>query len=93
MSTNHVNTVIKNYKKERWIHNSNRLGKEDSLSVWYSIEELEECVRFAANFHADSQHEVDALHARAWKLMPRYGEAPTYGNDPRAYGNKIQVYT
>jgi hypothetical protein len=41
VNTEHVNTVIRNYKKERWVHNSKRLGKEDSLSVWYSVEELE----------------------------------------------------
>jgi len=42
VNTEHVNSVIKNYKQERWMHNSKRLGKEDSLSVWYSLEELEE---------------------------------------------------
>ncbi len=42
VNTDHVNEVIRNYKQERWIHNSKRLGKEDSLSVWYSVEELEE---------------------------------------------------
>jgi hypothetical protein len=42
VDTDHVNTVIRNYKKERWVQNSQRLGKEDSLSAWYSVEELEE---------------------------------------------------
>ena len=42
VNTGHVDTVIKNYKQERWIHNSKRIGKEDSLSVWYSVEELED---------------------------------------------------
>ena len=42
VNTEHVNSVIRNYKQERWVHNSKRLGKEDSLSVWYSLEELEE---------------------------------------------------
>ena len=41
VGTDHVNSVIRNYKQERWAHNSKRIGKEDSLSVWYSIEELE----------------------------------------------------
>ena len=41
VDTGHVNTLIRNYKRERWVHNSKRIGKEDSLSVWYSIEELE----------------------------------------------------
>ena len=42
VDTKHVDTVIKNYKKERWVHNSKRIGKEDSLSAWLTIEELEE---------------------------------------------------
>ena len=42
VNTAHVDNVIKNYKQERWVHNSKRLGKEDSLSVWYSVEELQE---------------------------------------------------
>lgn len=42
VDTKHVDTVIKNYKQERWVHNSKRLGKEDSLSAWLTIEELEE---------------------------------------------------
>jgi len=53
VGTNHVNTVVRNYKKERWVHNSQRLGKEDSLSVWYSIEELEEFIGIAKNHGAD----------------------------------------
>jgi hypothetical protein len=41
VNTDHVNTVIRNYKQNRWVHNSKRLGKEDSLSVWFSVEDLE----------------------------------------------------
>lgn len=41
VSTAHVDTVIKNYKQNRWVHNSKRLGKEDSLSVWFSVEDME----------------------------------------------------
>ena len=39
--TQHVDTLISNYKKERWAYNSERLGKADSMSTWYSIEEME----------------------------------------------------
>ncbi len=53
VDTKHVNTVITNYKKERWVHNSKRLGKEDSLSVWYSIEELEEFIAKSKDHGAD----------------------------------------
>jgi len=42
VSTQHVDKVIRNYKQERWIQNSERIGKEDSLSGWWSIEEIED---------------------------------------------------
>jgi hypothetical protein len=42
VDTKHVDSLLSTYKKERWIHNSKRIGKEDSLSVWYSVEELQE---------------------------------------------------
>ena len=42
VNTEHVETVIRNYKQNRWVHNSNRIGKEDSLSVWFSVAELEQ---------------------------------------------------
>jgi hypothetical protein len=42
VDSKHVDTVIKDYKKERWVHNSKRLGKEDSLSAWLTVEEMED---------------------------------------------------
>ena len=53
VNTEHVNRVIRNYKQERWIHNSRRIGKEDSLSVWYSLEELENFLAMAKNHGSD----------------------------------------
>lgn len=41
VDTAHVDTLKSNYRSERWLQNSKNLGKEDSLSVWYSVEELE----------------------------------------------------
>ena len=40
VNTKHVDSLIKNYKRQRWVQNSKNLGKEDSLSVWYSLDEL-----------------------------------------------------
>ena len=42
VNTGYVDTIIRNYKQERWVNNSKHIGKEDSLSVWYSAEELEQ---------------------------------------------------
>jgi hypothetical protein len=36
-----VDSFITKYKQERWVDNSERMGKADSLSVWFSLEELE----------------------------------------------------
>jgi hypothetical protein len=36
-----VDSLIRAYKQERWAANSDRIGKADSLSVWFSVEELE----------------------------------------------------
>ncbi len=40
VNTEYVNTVLREYKKERWVHNSERIGKEDSLSIWFSVEDV-----------------------------------------------------
>lgn len=39
-----VDTLIRAYKQERWADNSERIGKADSLSVWFSTEDLEEFI-------------------------------------------------
>ena len=36
-----VAEMIREYKKTRWSPNSERIGKADSLSSWYSIEDME----------------------------------------------------
>jgi hypothetical protein len=36
-----VDTLTSTYKQERWAANSDRMGKADSLSVWFTLEELE----------------------------------------------------
>ena len=39
--TEDVETFIREYKQKRWVHNSERIGKADSLSASYTVEELE----------------------------------------------------
>lgn len=53
VNTKHVDTLIKNYKQKRWVQNSKRLGKEDSLSVWFSIEDIEAFLEKAKEHGAD----------------------------------------
>src|ERR1700688_2608177 len=41
ISTVQAHTLIREYKQTRWVSNSERISKPDSLSAWYSIEEME----------------------------------------------------
>ena len=40
-SKHEVDNFIRTYKQERWADNSDRMGKADSLSVWFTVEEVE----------------------------------------------------
>lgn len=53
VNSKHVDSLLSNYKKERWVQNSKHIGKEDSLSVWYSIEELQEFLETAKSNGAE----------------------------------------
>ena len=72
VDTEHVETVIRNYKQERWIHNSNRIGKEDSLSAWFSIAELEEF------FNQVKEHAGDGIRIHFGVYSSDYKENPLY---------------
>jgi len=50
-----MNTLTSTYKQERWAANSDTLGKSDSLSVWFTVEELE---GFLANVKANGGNGV-----------------------------------
>lgn len=41
VSKNEMDALTTAYKQERWADNSDRLGKPDSMSVWLTVEELE----------------------------------------------------
>ncbi len=53
VDTAHVDTVIRNYKQKRWLQNSEAIGKEDTLSLWYSLQELEEFIQKAKSSGAN----------------------------------------
>ncbi|HTE31137.1 MAG TPA: hypothetical protein VK666_12235 [Chryseolinea sp.] len=77
VDTKHVDTVIRNYKQERWIHNSKRLGKEDSLSVWYSIEELQEFMEMSKEHGADGVKLYFGAYDKDYKENPLYAGRQT----------------
>ena len=77
VNTEYVNEVIRTYKKERWVHNSERLGKEDSLSVWFSAEELEEFLATCREHGADGVKFYFAAYPENFKHKPEYAGRQT----------------
>lgn len=77
VNTKHVDKVIRNYKHERWIHNSNRLGKEDSLSVWYSVEELEEFLETVKSHGGSGIKMYFGAYDKDYKEQPLYAGRQT----------------
>ena len=53
VDTKHVDTLIRHYKKERWLQNSEKLGKPDSLSAWYGLDELSDFLELAKKSNAN----------------------------------------
>lgn len=77
VTTKHVDTVIKNYKQERWIQNSERLGKEDSLSGWWSIEEIENFIETAKMHGADGIKLYFGAYDKNYQEKPEYAGLQT----------------
>lgn len=77
VNTAHVDNVIRNYKKERWIQNSDRIGKEDSLSAWWSIEEMEDFIEQAKMHGADGLKFYFGAYGEDHKENPEYAGRQT----------------
>lgn len=77
VDTKHVDTVIRTYKKERWAHNSDHIGKEDSLSAWYSVEELENFLEVAKQHGADGVKIYFAAYPENYTDVPEYAGRQT----------------
>src|SRR5215213_9377009 len=77
VNTAHVDSVIRAYKKERWVHNSDRIGKEDSLSAWYSVEELEAFIATAKQHGADGIKIYFAAYPEEFAEVPEYAGRQT----------------
>lgn len=77
VNTAHVDTVIRNYKQERWVQNSERIGKEDSLSAWWSVEELEGFIEHAKTHGADGVKFYFAAYDKESAPIPEYEDRQT----------------
>jgi len=77
VSTQHVDKVIRNYKQERWIQNSERIGKEDSLSGWWSIEEIEDFLEKAKMYGGDGVKFYFGAYDKDYQEQPEYAGRQT----------------
>lgn len=72
VSTTYTDQIIREYKQERWVNNSKHIGKEDSLSVWYSAEELEQFLEKLR------MHGADGIRFYFAAYPPDHAEQPEY---------------
>jgi len=77
VSTQHVDKVIRNYKQERWVQNSERIGKEDSLSGWWSIEEMESFLEKAKMYGGDGVKFYFGAYDKDYQEQPEYAGRQT----------------
>jgi len=77
VNTGHVDTIIRNYKQERWVNNSKHIGKEDSLSVWFTIEEIEAFLAKAKDQGADGLRFYFAAYSNDFAEQPLYAGRQT----------------
>lgn len=77
VSTQHAEELINNYKKTRWVHSSERIGKKDSLSVWYSVEELEGFLDMIKNAGGDGIKMHFGVYSDDFQKVPEYAGRQT----------------
>lgn len=77
VDTKHVDMLLSTYKKERWVANSEKLGKLDSLSAWYGIEELNEFIRTAQKHGADGIRMYFGVYPETFNKVPEFAGRQT----------------
>ncbi len=77
VTSSHVESLLSTYKKERWVNNSKHIQKEDSLSVWYSVEELEAFLAAAKANGADGVKMYFGVYTPETAKELRYEERQT----------------
>ena len=67
-----VDTLIREYKQSRWSSNSEKIGKPDSLSAWYSIEDMENFLSLAKANGGDGIKFYFAAYPENYAAKPEY---------------------
>lgn len=77
LATQEVDSLLLNYKKTRWVFNSQKIGKADSLSSWYTVNELQEFLEKAKKNGADGIKLYFGAYPQDFKKKPEYAERQT----------------
>ena len=77
-STNDAENFIREYKQKRWVQNSERMGKPDSLSGWYSIEELENFIDQAKSHGGNGVRFFYGAFPENYTAQPEYAGRQTF---------------
>ena len=72
-----IDTLIREYKQKRWAPNSERIGKPDSLSAWYSIEEMENFLTLAKSNGGDGIKFYYGAYPEDHTAIPEYAGRQT----------------
>jgi hypothetical protein len=77
VSKSHVDELVRNYKKQRWAHNSQRLGKEDSLSASYDLDALSAFLATAREQNANGIKVCFGVYPEGYEPHPAYAGRQT----------------
>jgi hypothetical protein len=70
-------TFIREYKQKRWVQNSDRIGKPDALSAWYSIEELEHFISLTKSHGGSGVRVFYGAFPEDYTAQPEYAGRQT----------------
>ena len=76
-STVNADTLIREYKQTRWVPNSDRINKPDSLSAWYSIEDIENFLAIAKTKGGDGIKFYFGAYPENYLSTPEYAGRQT----------------
>ncbi|HEV3223631.1 MAG TPA: hypothetical protein VGZ90_12175 [Puia sp.] len=77
ISTVKAHNLIREYKQTRWVPNSERISKADSLSAWYSIEEMENFLSLAKSQGGDGVKFYYGAYPEDYTPKPEYAGRQT----------------
>lgn len=73
----HVDNLVENYKQSRWLDNSRKIKKTDSLSTWFGVDELESFISTAKANNADGIKIYFGVYPSEYPEFPDFADRQT----------------